>query len=120
MQSFATTDKIVLTPSSTLNIDSDVQSSETVVTLGVTGFTIGPMDYRCCKRTDLEPFLTCLIQSKSMTPASDAPSVFELAPRTSLRWFLGTAAVQAKLRRLLVRKIASVANVAKRLARLTS
>jgi hypothetical protein len=55
-----------------------------------------------------------------MTPASDALSVFEPALRTSLRWSHGTAAVQLKLLRLLGRKIALVANVAKRLAQPTS
>ena len=55
-----------------------------------------------------------------MTPALAARSVCELAPRTFLKWFLGTAAKQVKLLLPPGLKIALAANVAKRLALLIS
>jgi hypothetical protein len=70
--------------------------------------------------TSLEPLYQCLIQSKSTTPVSDAPSVFELVLLTFWRWFPGMAARQVRSHLHLAQKTVLGASAAKLLVPQTS
>jgi hypothetical protein len=113
LQSFATNPMRRESPWSTLSLGLEALmfAMDTVAAIGLR---------TDCKSFDLEPFITCLIQSKSMTPASDAPSAFEPVPRTFLKWFPGMAVKQLKSHPRLGLRTVLVANVAKRLAPPTS
>jgi hypothetical protein len=77
---------------------------------------------RCCEVSSihLEPFIICLIRSKSMTPALGAPNASAPVLLTFWKWFPGMVARRVKLPRRHEQKTALAASGAKLLAPLIS